>query len=32
VNSFGYTFLPDTMFGPYFGEDAKKLYETAQAG
>lgn len=31
VNSFGYTFLPDTMFGPYFGEDAKKLYETAQA-
>jgi hypothetical protein len=32
VNSFGYTFLPDTMFGPYFGEDARKLYETAQAG
>jgi V8-like Glu-specific endopeptidase len=32
VNSFGYTFLPNTMFGPYFGEDAKKLYETAQAG
>lgn len=32
VNSFGYTFLPDTMFGPYFGEDAKTLYETAQAG
>jgi hypothetical protein len=31
VNSFGYTFLPNTMFGPYFGEDAKKLYETAQA-
>ncbi|HEV7628850.1 MAG TPA: peptidase [Streptomyces sp.] len=32
VNSFGYVFLPDTMFGPYFGEDAKTLYETAQAG
>ncbi|SCK27709.1 serine protease [Streptomyces sp. WMMB 322] len=32
VNSFGYTFLPNTMFGPYFGEDAKTLYETAQAG
>lgn len=32
VNSFGYVFLPDTMFGPYFGEDARTLYETAQAG
>ncbi|WP_181766289.1 trypsin-like serine peptidase [Streptomyces albidus (ex Kaewkla and Franco 2022)] len=32
VNSFGYTFLPDTMFGPYFGEDAQKLYDSAQAG
>lgn len=32
VNSFGYTFLPDTMFGPYFGDDAETLYNTAQAG
>lgn len=31
VNSFGYTFLPNTMFGPYFGNDAKALYEKAQA-
>ncbi|MGH8877923.1 MAG: trypsin-like serine peptidase, partial [Stackebrandtia sp.] len=31
VNSFGYTFLPDVMFGPYFGDDAKTLYETASA-
>ncbi|MGW7519694.1 trypsin-like serine peptidase [Streptomyces sp. NPDC054796] len=30
VNSFGYTFLPGTMFGPYFGADAQNLYETAQ--
>lgn len=30
VNSFGYQFLPDTMFGPYFGDDAKNLYTTAQ--
>ncbi|MGI5468406.1 trypsin-like serine peptidase [Streptomyces sp. CA-132043] len=30
VNSFGYTFLPNTMFGPYFGDDAKKLYDQAQ--
>lgn len=32
VNSFGYTFLPGVMFGPYFGEEAKKLYQTAQSG
>lgn len=32
VNSFGYQFLPDTMFGPYFGKDAKNLYQQAQAG
>ncbi|MGH3312028.1 MAG: trypsin-like serine peptidase [Streptomyces sp.] len=32
VNSFGYVFLPGTMFGPYFGADAQTLYETAQAG
>lgn len=31
VNSFGYTFLPDVMFGPYFGDSAKKLYERASA-
>ncbi|MFC6062225.1 trypsin-like serine peptidase [Streptomyces ochraceiscleroticus] len=30
VNSFGYTFLPNTMFGPYFGADAKNLYNEAQ--
>ncbi|GAA3077258.1 peptidase [Streptomyces olivoverticillatus] len=30
VNSFGYVFLPNTMFGPYFGDDAKNLYEQAQ--
>lgn len=30
VNSFGYTFLPGFMFGPYFGDDAQKLYDTAQ--
>lgn len=32
VNSFTYTFLPNYMFGPYFGADAENLYETAQAG
>lgn len=31
VNSFGYTFLPGYMFGPYFGSDAETLYETASA-
>ncbi|MEV0599436.1 peptidase [Streptomyces sp. NPDC050315] len=31
VNSFGYTFLPNTMFGPYFGQDAKNLYNKAQS-
>ncbi|MFC5805413.1 trypsin-like serine peptidase [Streptomyces formicae] len=30
VNSFGYTFLPNRMFGPYFGNEAKALYDTAQ--
>ncbi|MGV4924141.1 peptidase [Streptomyces sp. BHT-5-2] len=30
VNSFGYQFLPNTMFGPYFGADAKNLYDKAQ--
>lgn len=31
VNSFGYTFLPGCMFGPYFGADAQNLYNRAQA-
>ncbi|MEG3627617.1 trypsin-like serine peptidase [Streptomyces poriticola] len=31
VNSFGYTFLPNRMFGPYFGNEAKALYDEAQA-
>ncbi|MFF5976464.1 trypsin-like serine peptidase [Streptomyces sp. NPDC012769] len=31
VNSFGYTFLPNRMFGPYFGNDAQNLYNKAQA-
>jgi V8-like Glu-specific endopeptidase len=31
VNSFGYTFLPGYMFGPYFGSDAQTLYNTAAA-
>lgn len=31
VNSFGYTFLPNVMFGPYFGDEAKTLYEKASA-
>jgi V8-like Glu-specific endopeptidase len=29
VNSFKYTFLPTHMFGPYFGNDAKNLYNKA---
>ncbi|MEW2631681.1 peptidase [Streptomyces sp. NPDC048389] len=31
VNSFGYTFLPNRMFGPYFGPEAKAVYDQAQA-
>ncbi|MFF8732352.1 trypsin-like serine peptidase [Streptomyces sp. NPDC015171] len=31
VNSFGYTFLPNLMFGPYFGDVIKALYDKAQA-
>jgi hypothetical protein len=31
VNSFGYTFLPNWMFGPYFGTEVKALYDQAQA-
>lgn len=30
VNSFGYTFLPNRMFGPYFGDAEKALYDKAQ--
>ncbi|MET9670068.1 peptidase [Streptomyces sp. NPDC006475] len=30
VNSFGYVFLPNRMFGPYFGNDAKAVYDKAQ--
>lgn len=31
VNSFGYTFLPGYMFGPYFGAEAQALYNAAQS-
>jgi V8-like Glu-specific endopeptidase len=31
VNSFGYTFLPGRMFGPYFGNEVKAAYDKAQA-
>ncbi|MCR3719028.1 hypothetical protein LY15_000989 [Prauserella flava] len=31
VNSFGYTFLPNVMFGPYFGDEAEAVYEQASA-
>ncbi|WP_460444100.1 trypsin-like serine peptidase, partial [Amycolatopsis cihanbeyliensis] len=31
VNSFGYTFLPGYLFGPYFGAEAQELYERAAA-
>ncbi|WP_328399576.1 peptidase [Streptomyces sp. NBC_00390] len=30
VNSFGYIFLPNRMFGPYFGNEAKAVYDKAQ--
>ncbi|WP_236244311.1 serine protease [Streptomyces sp. CC210A] len=30
VNSFGYVFLPNRMFGPYFGDEAQALYAEAQ--
>ncbi|MET9884640.1 peptidase [Streptomyces sp. NPDC006430] len=30
VNSFGYSFLPNRMFGPYFGPEAKAAYDKAQ--
>ncbi|UQI45045.1 peptidase [Streptomyces sp. HU2014] len=31
VNSFGYTFLPNRMFGPFFGNEVKSLYEQSAA-
>jgi V8-like Glu-specific endopeptidase len=31
VNSFKYNFLPNRMYGPYFGADAQNLYQSAQA-
>ncbi|MFF6783384.1 trypsin-like serine peptidase [Streptomyces sp. NPDC012510] len=31
VNSFKYNFLPNRMYGPYFGADAQSLYQTAQS-
>jgi V8-like Glu-specific endopeptidase len=31
VNSFKYNFLPNYMFGPYFGASAQSLYNQAQA-
>ncbi|ANS63469.1 hypothetical protein SLINC_1245 [Streptomyces lincolnensis] len=30
VNSFKYNFLPNAMYGPYFGADAQNLYQSAQ--
>ncbi|MBB5133296.1 V8-like Glu-specific endopeptidase [Thermocatellispora tengchongensis] len=32
VNSFKYNFSPNWMFGPYFGTEAKAVYEAAQRG
>jgi V8-like Glu-specific endopeptidase len=31
VNSFGYIFFPNVMFGPYFGTDGQNVYQNAQA-
>lgn len=31
VNSFGYTFQPDVLYGPYFGDEAEAVYNEAQA-
>lgn len=30
VNSFGYTFQPDVLYGPFFGDEAEQLYNEAQ--
>jgi hypothetical protein len=32
VNSFGYTFMPDVLFGTYFGDAAAQVYGRAVAG
>ena len=32
VNSFGYAFLPDIVFGTYFGDAAAQVYNRAAAG
>lgn len=32
VNSFGYTFQPNVLYGPYFGAEAEEVYNQAQAG
>ncbi|MFE6333772.1 trypsin-like serine peptidase [Streptomyces sp. NPDC057798] len=31
VNSFKYNFLPNRMYGPYFGAEAQNLYQAAQS-
>ncbi|TDC91221.1 peptidase [Nonomuraea deserti] len=31
VNSFKYNFAPNWMFGPYFGNEAQAVYQTAQS-
>lgn len=31
VNSFKYNFLPNRMYGPYFGTDVQNLYQSAQS-
>lgn len=30
VNSFGYIFQPGVLYGPYFGDEAETVYDTAQ--
>lgn len=31
VNSFGYIFLPNIMFGPYFGSEGEAVYQAAES-
>lgn len=31
VNSFGYIFFPDVMFGPYYGSEGEAVYNAAQS-
>ena len=31
-NSFGYSFLPEILFGPYYGDLAAQVYGAAAAG